>query len=410
MTKNGACMRLWKQLIMSIVVVAIAFAGWVWMYPGAGELLGRYGIDWLPVSSTADAPQAGGQRGQGGPGGGGRFGGGSRETLVVTAEAATGVVNDRLSAIGTGQAVRTVTVRPLDQGQIAAIPVSSGAEVQAGETILTLNSAEQELAVERARLAVDDAENKAERFRNLAARKAVSSVEAETADSELRTARVALREAELALDKRTVKAPISGVLGILAVNPGDYVTTQTDITNIDDRSRVRVEFFVPERFAALMQHGASVEATATAFPGELFEGTIAAVDNRIDETSRTLRVQADIPNEDGRLRAGMSFRVVMRFAGETYPSIDPLAIQWDSKGPYVWRVADGKAGRIDIAIVQRNADRVLVKAPIAEGDAIVTEGVQSVREGAAVRVANAPVGQENASGDGAPQSGRRQGS
>lgn len=381
-------MQFWKQIILSVVVVGLAFVGWARLYPGADQTLNKYGLDWLAVSSTQSGTAGGGATPQ--RGGGGARGGGGRETLVITADAASGVINDRLTAIGTGQAVRTVTVRPLDQGQIAEIMVSSGAEVQVGETILTLSSAEQELAVERARLAVSDAESKAERFRNLAARRAVSSVEADTADSELRAARVALREAELALEKRTVKAPIAGNLGILAVNPGDYVTTQTDIASIDDRSRIRVEFFVPERFAALMQRGAPVQATATAFPGERFEGTIAAVDNRVDETSRTLRVQADIPNEGGRLRAGMSFTVGMRFSGETYPSIDPLAIQWDSGGSYVWRVAEGKAERVDIAIVQRNADRVLVKADISEGDAVVTEGVQSVRQGAAVRVINAP--------------------
>jgi hypothetical protein len=103
-----------------------------------------------------------------------------------------------------------------------------------------------------------------------------------------------------------------------------------------------------------------------------------------------LRAQALVSNERDLLRAGMSFEVEMRFEGEVYPSVDPLAIQWDSDGPYVWRVVDGKAGRVAIAIVQRNADRVLVKADIAEGDAIVVEGVQSVRDGGDVRVAGAP--------------------
>ncbi len=395
-------MRLWKQLILSTIVVALAFAGWAAFYPGAGPTLSKYGLDWLAVSSTAtDAPA-------GQAAGGSRRGGGGRETLVVTATAGTGIINDRLTAIGSGQAVRTVTVRPLDQGQIAEIPVVSGAAVEAGDIILTLDSAEQELAVERARLAFADAERKAERFRSLAARKAVSSVEADTADSELSTARVALREAELALERRTVTAPISGVLGILAVNSGDYITTQTDIATIDDQTRIRVEFFVPERFAALMQRGAPIQATATAFPGERFEGAIAAVDNRVDEASRTLRVQADIPNGDGRLRAGMSFTVSMQFEGETYPAIDPLAVQWDSKGPYVWRVADGKAERVDIAIMQRNADHVLVKAAIAEGDVIVTEGVQSVRQGASLRIANAA--QSGAETTGAPPQAGQTGS
>jgi hypothetical protein len=108
-----------------------------------------------------------------------------------------------------------------------------------------------------------------------------------------------------------------------------------------------------------------------------------------------LRVQARIANDEDLLRAGMSFEVTLRFEGETFPSIDPLAVQWDSAGSYVWRVgAENKAERVDVAIVQRNADRVLVKAEIAEGDVIITEGVQSVRPGGAVRIAGAPPEQD----------------
>ena len=382
-------MKVWKQIVLSAALAGAAFLGWAYFYPGAGDVLARYGVDWFATASTG--PQSAGGASSGRPSGGGpRRGGFSREALVVVAEAGTGVVNDRLTAIGTGEAVRTVAVRPLVAGQIAEMPVSSGARVAAGDVIIHLDSAEEELAVERARLTVADAERKAERLGSLAEQRAISSVEADTARSELQAARVALKEAELALARRTVTAPIAGSLGILSVSPGDYVTTQTDITTIDDRSEILVEFYVPERFAASMEVDKPVSVTAISRPGETFDGTVTAVDNRVDEESRTLRTQALVSNERDLLRAGMSFEVEMRFEGETHPAIDPLAIQWDSTGPYAWRVADGKAERVDIAIVQRNADRVLVKAEIAEGDLMITEGVQSVRGGSDVRIAGAP--------------------
>ncbi|GAB4363901.1 MAG: efflux RND transporter periplasmic adaptor subunit [Oricola sp.] len=377
-------MKLWKQVLVSAILFVIAFVAWAKLYPGADSLLARYGIDWFSTASTdAGAPARGGTP----PARGGGF---SRQALVVTAKAATGVVNDRLTAIGTGQAVRTVSVRPLVAGQIAAVPVVSGVHVEAGDVILRLDSAEEELDVERARLTLGNAERKAARLESLYAQRAVSSVDLDTARSELSEAQVALRAAELALQRRTVTAPISGSLGILAVNVGDYVTTSTEITTIDDRSQILVEFFVPERFAARMAVGKTVMATAIARPGDRFDGEIVAVDNRVDEASRTLRVQARIANDQDLLRAGMSFEVTVRFKGETWPSVDPLAIQWDSAGSYVWRVGPGnRAERVDVAIVQRNADRVLVKADIAEGDDIIIEGVQSVRDGAEVRIAGA---------------------
>ncbi len=392
-------MKIWKQTVLSILLVVAAFAGWIYFYPGAGDVLARYGIDVFKVAAVDEG--AGGAPAAGGPPGG--RGGFSRAALVVVSEARTGIVNDRLTAIGTGHAVRTVSVRPLVAGQIAEIPVSSGAHVNAGDVIIRLDSSEEELAVERSRLAAEDAERKANRLGSLAEQRAISSVEADNARSELETARVALKEAELDLARRTVTAPITGSLGILSVNAGDYITTSTDITTIDDRSDILVEYYVPERFAASMTVGKPVSVTAIARPGETFGGAITAVDNRVDEASRTLRAQALVSNERDLLRAGMSFEVEMRFEGESYPSVDPLAIQWDSDGPYVWRVIDGKAGRVAIAIVQRNADRVLVKADIAEGDAIVVEGVQSVREGGEVRVAGAP----QANGPVPPSGGER---
>ncbi|HRE03947.1 MAG TPA: efflux RND transporter periplasmic adaptor subunit, partial [Ilumatobacteraceae bacterium] len=117
-----------------------------------------------------------------------------------------------------------------------------------------------------------------------------------------------------------------------------------------------------------------------------FDGTVSAVDNRIDDQSRTLWVQARIANPNDTLRAGMSFEVTMKFAGDTYPAVDPLAIQWGNDGAYVWVVADGKAKRTPVKIVQRNTDSVLVQAALTPSEQVVTEGVQTVREGAAVRV------------------------
>lgn len=378
-------LKLWKQLLLSLVLIAVAFLTWSWAYPGAHDVLARNGLERISLfPPAADAARNGASGAQQAGGQGGRRG--ARETIVVVAPVGEGVVNDKLTAIGTGQAVRSVSVRTLVSGQIADIPVRPGSKVERGDVLIRLDAAQEELAVERARLTVADAKAKVDRLQSLVASSAVSSVEAEQAGNALATAEVALREAELDLARRTVTAPIGGSLGILAVNAGDYVTSQSEIASIDDRSQILIEFFVPERFASGMDVGKQVVAGASSRPGERFSGTISAVDNRVDEASRTLRVRAQIANPDDTLRAGMSFEVTIGFEGERWPSVDPLAIQWDSAGSYVWKVVDGKGIRVDVAIVQRNSDSVLVKAELEAGDEVVTEGVQSVRPGAAVSV------------------------
>lgn len=372
-------------MLLSLVLLAAVFVAWSGLYPGAHELLARNGLERISLSAPdpgkAGADPAAAQKlgAQGGARGG-------REALVVVAPVSEGVVNDRLTAIGTGQAVQSVSVRTLVSGQIVDIPVRPGGKVQRGDVLIQLDAAQEELVVERAKLAVKDAKARSDRLDSLVASRAVSSVEADQARNALDAARVALREAELDLSRRTVTAPIAGSLGILAVNTGDYVTNQTEIASIDDRSQILIEFFVPERFTSGMEVGKPVAALAISRPGETFAGEISAVDNRVDEASRTLRVRARIPNRDDTLRAGMSFEVTIGFTGERWPTVDPLAIQWDSAGSYVWRVSEGKAARVDVAIIQRNSDSVLVNADLAPGDAVVTEGVQSVRPGSGVRV------------------------
>ena len=84
----------------------------------------------------------------------------------------------------------------------------------------------------------------------------------------------------------------------------------------------------------------------------------------------------------------MSFQVTMKFPGDTYPSVDPLAIQWGTDGAFVWAVRDGKAERVPVRIIQRNTESVLVSAELAESDSVVTEGVHVVRDGAELLIAS----------------------
>ena len=108
---------------------------------------------------------------------------------------------------------------------------------------------------------------------------------------------------------------------------------------------------------------------------------VIAVDNRLDEASRTRGQGRSI-----RCRAGMAFRITLEFTGADYPAVDPLAIQWGADGAFVWVVREVKATRLPIRILQRNTDSVLVEAALEDGDLVVTEGVQSLRPGAEVTV------------------------
>lgn len=376
-------MRVWKQLLIGLGVISAGVLLWGRFAPGANGVLTAAG---LPAPLVAAIAPASDEKADGGNQGGGRRGGfGGGPTLVATKPVAMATVNDRLNAIGDGEAIRTVTVTPYATGNLTEVLVESGTRVEQGAVIARLDSDEQKIAADQARVTVEAAQQKLKRLENL--RSSTSTADLQDAQTALKAAELALQNAELTLRRRDITAPYSGVVGIISVNPGDYVTTSTAIARIDDRSEILVDYWVPERFAVSVKVGGEVSATAVARPGETFTGKVQAIDNRIDQESRTLRVRARIANPDDVLRAGMSFQVTMRFAGDLYPSVDPLSLQWSADGSYVWRVKDDKVERVPVHIVQRNPDKVLVKAELAEGDAVVTEGVQTLRPGGAVRTA-----------------------
>lgn len=373
-----------RQLVISFFVLIAAGLCWLFFAPGAAETLARHGIA-LPFAS-ASTPAEGAQRGPR-PGG---FGG--RANNVVTTGVTLSTINDTLTAIGEGTPVRSVTVSAPTGGELAEVAVRPGQIVAAGDIIARFDSAAQQIALDRATLAVADARATLARTQGLASNNVVAGTALSAAQLAADTAELELRNAEMELDRRTITSPIAGSVSLIRVTPGNYVAAQTPVTTVDDTASILIDFWVPERYAAQILPDMAVSVSAVALPGQVFIGDVSAIDNRLDPASRTLQVQAEIPNPDGVLRSGMSFTVALDFAGESYPAVNPLAILWSAEGSYVWKYQDGKALRIPAEIIQRNSDGVLVRADLAEGDAIITEGILQLSEGAVVTLLEGPAG------------------
>ena len=380
-----------RQLVASLIVLIAAAAAWVFFVPGASTTLANYGIV-LPFGPPAAEAGAAANAGPGNRPGGGRPGGANRQTNVVTTPVTLATINDTLSAIGEGTAASSVTVSSPAGGTLAEVLVRPGQVVAAGDVIARLDAEAEQIDYDRAKLAADDANATLARTEGLASSNVVATTALTAAQLAAANADLELRNADVALARRTITSPIAGTVGLIKVSPGNYVPAQTAVTTIDDTSAILVDFWVPERYAAAIALDMPVTVTAVALPGRTFEGEVSAIDNRIDPASRTLQVQAQIPNEDVALRAGMSFSVALKFAGEQYPTVNPLAILWSAEGSYVWKYDAGKATRVMAEIVQRNSDGVLVRGDLAPGDAIITEGILQLSEGAEVTLLDGPDG------------------
>lgn len=366
-------MRIWKQTVLSLAVLGAAAVLWVRYFPDAAALLERAGIATASVSTqVAERPPSG------------RFGGGEAP-LVLGVPASEATINDSVSAIGDGRAARSVSVTPYVAGRVVAVEVASGDFVRAGSPLVRLDSETESIALDRARLTLEDARDKLERDRALYDRQTVNELTVRTSELAARQAELALRDAELALEHRVIRAPFDGWIGILAVDVGDQVATATEVATLDDRSTILVDFRIPERFVGQVRPGWPLSARPLALPGLPLEGEVLALDSRVSTDSRTLRVRGSLDNADDLLRAGMAFSITMRFPGETYIAVDPLAIQWSAEGAYVWIGVEGRAAQVPVRIVQRNNDAVLVDAELAPGTRVVTQGMQLLREGAPFR-------------------------
>jgi RND family efflux transporter MFP subunit len=372
-------MRIVTQLLTGLVFLVVGALILMHFMPGSATLARQVGVPETMIelvareTPTAKAPEERNRRG------------GNREQTVVVKAAEEGKINDSLRAIGDGDAARSVAVTPLVSGQIAELMIKSGQRVKAGDVIATLDDDVEKIATQTAKVALQAATNKLTRNEDL--KKIISQAEYQDTQTAVETARLVASAAELALERRIVRAPIDGIAGIVNVEVGDYVTVSTPLVTLDDRSKLLVDFWVPERFTGLVKEGQEVAARPIARPGKSFPGKIAAIDNRIDPASRTLHVRAEIENQGDELRAGQSFEVVVNLPGDMWPSVSPLAIQWDSTGSYVWRVnADKKVERVSAAIIQRNQDDVLVDGGVKPGDQIVIEGLQQLKPGATVKI------------------------
>jgi RND family efflux transporter MFP subunit len=371
-------MSLLKQIFLAAVLLTLGAAAALVFVPAARPYLAWTGLaaplERLGLIATEAADDDSGARGG--------FGGGA--IAVVAAAPEPRPLNDIVTSIGTARAARAVALTSDVAGRIRTLHVASGDRAEAGQIIAELDDDAAQIALDRARLVLDDARTTAARLAQLRTTGASTDLQVQEADLALKTAELEFRDAEFKLSQFRVTAPFDGWVGILSVEEGDQIGSDTEITTLEDRSSLILDFRVPERVVRDLKLGDPVEAAPLATPGQSLEGRIVALDNRVDEVSRALRVRAAVGNDSDAYRPGMAFRITLRIEGESHPAVDPLAIQWNSTGSYVWVVRDGRAAQAPVRILQRNADSVLVDLAVQPGDLVVTEGVQALRPDAEV--------------------------
>jgi membrane fusion protein (multidrug efflux system) len=309
---------------------------------------------------------------------------------VEIATAQAGTLRERIEAVGTTLARQAVDIVSLTSGRIAEIVFRPGERFEAGEVLVRLDDEAERAAVAEAQASLREAELALERAKKLRANNTVAQATVDELEAAYLGARARVDAAQKQLADRTVKAPFAGVVGMRRVDVGARVDDDTVLTTFDDLSEIEIEFSVPEIFFGRVRTGQPVSATSTAFPGRAFSGRIATIDTRIGEISRAFRVRAVLPNPDLVLPAGMFMHVEVVLEERPAVLIPEEAVVAEGDQTFVFTVQDQKAERRPVRLGQRQAGTVEVLEGIAAGEPVVREGVQRLRDGAAVSVPDQP--------------------
>ena len=303
-----------------------------------------------------------------------------------------------LTAIGTMAAVQGVTVSADLPGTVDRIAFESGAAVQKGDVLAQLDTRQ-----ERAQLAAVEAQRELarvnfERMQGLLNERVVSRAEFDRATAEQSETVARVGEIRAAIDRKTIRAPFSGILGIRQVNLGQYLAGGDPLVTLQALNPIYVNFGVPQQDAVQVRLGRDVRVTAGDAAGDGLTGRVTAIDSIVDEKTRNIQVQATLANPGGKLRPGMFVQTALVVgASRAVISLPASAISYAPFGDSVFIVTDmkdpsGKAYRgvrqQFVKVGAARGDQIAIESGVKPGDEVVTSGVFKLRNGAAIQINN----------------------
>jgi membrane fusion protein, multidrug efflux system len=219
-----------------------------------------------------------------------------------------------LTAVGTLNAVQGVTLAADLAGKVVEIAFEAGTPVKKGDVLLRQDISSEQAQLPGALAQVDYSRTNLERMTQLLAKNLISQSERDTAVAAAEQARAQADTIRAAIDKKTIRAPFSGHLGIRQVNLGQMLREGDPIVTLQTLDPIFVDFALPQQQLALARPGLTVQVTTDAIPGETLQGRITAINPLVDAQTRQVSVQATVANRGNKLRPGMFVNVTVGLA------------------------------------------------------------------------------------------------
>jgi membrane fusion protein, multidrug efflux system len=314
--------------------------------------------------------------------------------------ARAGLVIERVESVGTARANESVTITAKQAGNVSAINFEEGQRVRNGATLIELEAFERKADVDQAKADLeqsraqrDEVRQRLDRAKQLKNTGNVTDARLDELESQLRAAEGRMRATEARiravnarLDDLRITAPFDGRVGMRQVSMGALVQPGSAITTLDDISKIKFDFAVPEIALGGLKAGLGIVARTSAFPDRKFEGEVAVVDTRVDPVSRAVRVNAVFNNTDELLKPGMFLSVELALTRrENAVIIAEEGVVSEGAKHFVFVVkGDNKIERREIKLGQRLPGEVEVASGLVAGEVVVVRGVQKVRPGQTV--------------------------
>lgn len=316
---------------------------------------------------------------------------------VATMEAALSPWQTSIKAVGSVRAEAGADLALESSGTVSELNFKSGDEVQEGQVLLKLRDDQERANLEALKATADVSAIILNRDKEQLKIHAVSQATVDSDTANLKKALAQVAEQQAVVDKKTLKAPFSGRLGIRAVDLGQYVSAGTTIVTLQSLNPIFVDFYLPQQALAEIKTGQAVKATVDTYPGQGFEGTITAVSPKVDSSSRNVQVRAEFKNDDKRLFPGM-FATVEVSVGKPSDlvTVPQTAITANPYGDIAFVVEKKEGSSTGLSVKQvfvktgeTRGDQIAVTSGLSAGDQIVVAGQMKLHNGSQVTVNNA---------------------
>ena len=306
----------------------------------------------------------------------------------------------RVSAVGSVNAVQGALISAEQAGVVRELAFEAGADVKAGEVLVRLDSGVEQAQLRSAEAAAALAHTSLARAKDLIESRAISQSDLDVAEANMRQADAQVENIRAAIDKKVVRAPFAGRLGIRRISVGQYLNQGDPIVSLQALDPVYVDFSLPQQRLGELSAGLQIDVVSDAYPDQRFTGLITAVDPNVDPATRNVRVQATLSNADARLRPGMFVALdVVLASSQDVLVIPETAVVHAPHGDSIFVVEEGAEpgpdGKKPLVVRQqvvrlgaRQGDYVVATEGAEEGDKIVSTGVFKLRPGMPVVIDN----------------------